>query len=480
MSVQGPFRNTTSGTPFRSATGSTFEMVALKATNQGSSGIVAPAADATPFIASGGWDADYGRLHCLLAAGAAIADGIEENICWWSRNLLDEHPTFDPTQHILALEIDRGCIPSGTAEVTLFIALLGGNPGVGQDGIGCVWSQGSLTADNIGQINPTTLTFVGGGDNMEGVRLYVSLTPVSGTSYELRAFGRGIRQDLTEDSGPATWGEISTIPSLDLSTYKIVWGLMSRSTDNKAAVAVSGVRFLTGLCSIPSVMRPEAPARGTKAATSGAINVCVFGDSISDGVGGAGQSGSGAVLPAYVNLWVDGVSQTNWPTDPGFMYQLAEDLHTQGYTTIRFFQRAVTSQYIEVTVGQYLSESISACYDNGYTPDLVITVIGTNDGNNTRSQAQVDNFPLQLLNAMRRAEWASLKARWIHLSPLAAVATHPYIDEIRTHIQTAIGGKAWRGYVDCSDLARADNSHPTAASYNTMGTRAAAKWALLS
>ncbi len=474
MGVNGPFLKTST------SNGTAFTMKALRITNQGSSGIVAPASDPVPLISSGGWDADYGRLQCLLAAGASIVDGIEENICWWSRDLMDEQPDFDPTQHLLCLEIDRGCVPSGTSEITLFLAVLGGNPGVGQDGIGCVWSQGSLSADNAGQINAITLTFVGGGDNLEGVRILISFTPLSGTSYELRALGRATRQDLTEDAGPATWGEISTIPSVDLSTLKIVWGIMSRSTDNKSTFTISGARFYTGLCPIPTPDRPKAPARLTKAAVGGPINVCIFGDSISDGVGGSGQSGSNAILPAYVKLWIDGVSQTNYPADPGFMYQLAEDLYAQGYTEIRFFQRALTAQYIDVTVGQYLSETISACYDNGYTPDLIVTAIGTNDGNNTRTQAQVDNFPRQLRNACRRAEWASLKLRWIHLSPLAVVGTHPYIDEIRTHIEAVCGQALTRAYVDCSDLARADTSHPTAASYNTMGARAASRWALLS
>ena len=466
------FGGTLGSSPIAEAT---FQTKAIKATDQGSSGIVAPRADATPFLASGGWDADNGRFQALLAAGAAIADGIEEPLCDWTRNLLTEWPEFDPARHLLYLEIDRGCIPSGTVEVSLFLGLLGANPGVGTDGIAIIWSQGSLSADNIGHLNATTVTFVGGGDNMEGVRALISFTPLS-TSYEVRALGRGIRQDLSEDAGPASWGEISTIPDA-LANWRLCFGLFSRSVDNKSAVAVSGVRFITGIVELPEADRPVAPARTTKAATGGAINVCLFGDSISDGVGGS--TGGGAVLPAGVALWVDGVSQTNWPADAGVMPQLSADLLTQGYTTVRIFQRAVTAQYIEVTVGQFLPEAVSACYDAGFTPDLVLTVIGTNDGNGTRTAAQVALWPRQLRNAMRRAEWASLAARWVHLSPLAAVGTHANINTIRSGIQSVCAESPYRVYVDCSDLARADSAHPTAGSYNTMGSRAATAWAAL-
>lgn len=451
---------------------------ALLATDQGSSGIVAPRADAIPLLADGGWDADNGRLQCRLAAGATIADGAEESLCDWTRNLLTEWPDYDPTRHLLFLEIDRGCLPSGTVESTLFLGVFGATLGVGADGLAIIWSQGSLSADNIGHLNATTSTFVGGGDNMEGVRALVGATPLS-TAYELRALGRGTRQDMTEDAGPASWGEISTIPDA-VSAWQFRWGLAKRSVDDQSALTVSGARFYTGLIELTEPDRPAAPARLAKK-TSGTINVCLWGDSIADGVGGS--TGGGAALPGYVVLYVDGVLQTNWPADAGIMPQLAANLNAQGYATVRIFQRALTSQYIEVTVGQYLPESISACYDvagMSDPPDLIVTTIGTNDGNGTRTPTQVALWPRQLRNAMRRAEWASLKARWIHLSPLAAVATHADINTIRSGIQSVCAESPYRAYVDCSDLARADNAHPTAGSYNTMGTRAATAWAALS
>lgn len=454
-------------------------MKPITVVDQGSSDLVEPAADSNDFVEAGtGWDAVNGRTRIRWGTGNVTADGAEEGVAFWTRALLDEQPDFDPAKHALVLEFQKGMIPSGTLEASFFFGLFQGTiAAAGVDGIAGIFSNGSLSADNAGYFNAITSTFVGGGDNLDAVRLVIFFTPLSG-AYEIRALGHAFRQDGTLDAGPASWSEISTLPG-DPSNWDLGFGPFSRSTDAKQTITMYGARVLTGLIELPELWMGRAPARQAKT-TSGIIRVVIFGDSIADGVGGS--TGGGAALPAGVLLWVDGASQTNWPLDAGIMPQLAADLLAQGYTEVHLFQRALTSQYIEVTVGQYLAEACSTALDQGVAPgveyDLVVTMIGTNDGNGTRTPTQVASFKPQLRNACRRSEWASFRSRWIHLSPLAAVATHADINTIRGHIAAVMAEEADRRvYVDCSDLARADNAHPTAGSYNTMGSRAAAAWA---
>ena len=460
---------------FPSAGGSRkIKWIELRSCDQGSGTAVAPGGDVSGFRSSGGHNTTDGVTRVVTSSAAVAADGYQENVCWWSEDLLTLIPDFDPDLHYLLIEIDKGMTPPGTVELNTFAGLLDGLPSGTASGCCFFIGHGSASADNSGLMNATTMTFSGAGDNVESCVATIQITNDAGTR-EARIIGRNVLQDRDE-SGGANWGagqNLTTSPS----SWKIVWGIGHRSTDSMAGfIARFKVRVAKAL--LPLRDRSNGPTRPAKPATGvgSRINVVIFGDSIGDGQGG--QTATGA-LPAYVNMWDDNVSLTNWPnTSPvpqaGHAPQLAADLNTAGYELVRIFRRALSAQQADVTLGQYLRQGIADCVVAGFEPDLIVFCIGTNDCQTTTKR---DVWRERLLASYQAVETFCPNARIVHMEPLALVSTgsHDYVDECRTVIRELCAASPESRYAARGDdLATGDGTHPTAGSYNTQASRGAA------
>lgn len=446
------------------------QWVELRSCDQGSGTAVAPGGDVSGFRSSGGHDTNTGITDIVLSNVATAADGYQENVLWYSEDLLTLLPDYDPARHDLLIEIDKLATPSGTVELNLWAGLLDGTPSGTASGCCFFLGHGSASADNSGIMGATTNTFSGAGDNADTVTAKIQVT-VDGATVESRIMGLNTLQDGAE-SGGANWGAGQTLTG-SKATWKICWGIGHRSTDSMAGL---GATFRVR---VARVLRARGAStatrtRGAKPATGGGsvINVVIFGDSIGDGQGG--QTATGAV-PAYVQLWDDAVSQANWPnTNPvpqaGYMPQLAADLNAAGYATVRIFRRALSAQQADVTLGQYMRQAISDCRALSGQPHLVIFCVGTND---CQDAAERDVWETRLRRAYAIVELTCPDARIVHMEPLAAVSgSHTYIAECRSVIRSLCAASPYRAAAQGDDLATGDGTHPTAGSYNTQASRA--------
>lgn len=447
------------------------QWVELKSCDQGSGTAVAPGGDVSGFRSSGGHNTSTGITDIVLSSAAVAADGYQEAVLWYSEDLLTLIPDFDPTKHDLLIEIDKLATPPGTVELNLWAGLLDGTPSGTASGCCFFLGHGSASADNTGIMGATTNTFSGAGDNVDTCVARIQIT-ADGATVETRIVGLNTLQDLDE-SGGANWGPGQTLTGTR-ATWKICWGIGHRSVDSMAGLVATFKVRVAKVLRASGALSAAGAARGAKPATGGGsiINVVLFGDSIGDGQGG--QTATGA-LPAYVNLWDDATVQANWPNfappNAGYLPQLAADLNTAGYATVKMFRRALSSQEDDVTLGQYLRQAISDCRSLAGQPDIVIFVMGTNDCQTT---AERDVWERRLRRAYAIVEASCPNARILHMEPAAPVTgSHTYIAECRSVIRSLCAASPTsRAAIQGDDLATTDGVHLTAGSYNTQASRA--------
>lgn len=441
----------------------------LKTVDHGSGQIRTREGDPAGHIVSNGkgFDTRTGVLN-VDTQGTTQADGLTEQLAWWRRTLLNEYPSFHPSTHCLGLMVKRGCTPDDTAELILWLGVCDRNPGAGATGLAIIWRQGSLSASNAGYLGSTAPTFVGAGENLEAVQAIVSFSN-NGAAWTARLAGESEGQLFVEDGGPATWAQAADMTN-PLAQWGFYFGIGHGSVDSLNNFSTPGTTFWTCLIPVQDLDYDQPPPRLAKWAAGQRICIVIYGDSISDGVGGA-SAGSGDLLPANVTLTVDRVAQTNYPATAGIMPQLVTRAFAAGATGVDIVQRGVTAQYNEVTGGQFMREAVSYAYRLGFTPHLVVPVLGTNDGNSSQTQADLDIWPRWLRNMYRIILWSCDRARVVHVGPLAQLASHPFIDQIVEKSSLVASGEPGVEFVDNQDLDRNDTAHPSAASYPIMADR---------
>lgn len=129
--------------------------------------------------------------------------------------------------------------------------------------------------------------------------------------------------------------------------------------------------------------------------------------------------------------------------NPGILPYLAETFLAAGFTQVNLVRVAVGGSTTAQVRSARLGTLTQLLVTLGLTPDLVITLTGTNDSN---SEAEANAFALEmpkLCNDIERS-WA---ARIIIVSPSVQPADKTHSDEVRAHCAATALAKSSRGLI---------------------------------
>lgn len=414
-----------------------------------------------------------GVLRARMSSSTAIANHLRAaNLpLYFTVPINQILPSFDWKTQRMWFCVDPLLSAHGTAEVGSFAGIVDeATLGAATEGRAIGISDATATQDALQGIGISAA-------NVLAANAFVGRQAVGGLSFGFSGGVYPAAWDITlRGSNGLQRQANSPVGSGDLRSDPFachgIFGINCRTADSRTSRLINasfwvGVQTLT----FPSLVREVLGARPT----SGVITVGIVGDSIGAG-GNAGGPTAGSGLPAYLLSGASGVYndtsgtvRTTWDGSPGIIPSLAAALNAAGFSGVRIYRQAVSTIRTERILNEYMDLVLSRMDTDGYTPDLMIAISGTND-----ATVGLSSVMPGLLDRWDKLQKVYPNCRGAHCEPIATDAAYVEVPQVRTAIRGAMSGPGRLAVSGQGRTTAGDNIHATIETFDAWGGEIAA------